>query len=127
MPLPRDPFWDVDIPRVPSIINEFTKQMVRLTDAEIMRDGYKLERDEAAKLFLKARDRAMKAERERDSCKVSISIWTTSRDYWKSRAEKAERERDKLAAALKRIKTMPYKTENRVYEVIDAALDGVEE
>ena len=42
----------------------------------------------------KLHKRTLELKRERDSCKVSISIWTTSRDYWKSRAEKAEQERD---------------------------------
>ena len=42
------------------------------------------------------------------------------------RALKAERERDKLAAALKKIKTLPFYTTERVWAVIDAALDGVE-
>ena len=172
MPLPRDPFWDVDIPRGPSIINEFIKQMARLTDAEIMRDGYKLERAEAAKLFLKARDRAMKAERERDEAcsrhvkaERTIKVLRESRAHWRASFERVLGQRDRLAAnsqcdlckddaeyhlcqehmnecvigerdlkaenavltaALRKIKTLPFKTTERVFEVIDAALDGVE-
>ena len=61
-----------------------------------------------------------KAERERDE---AIAKFTA---IGVSRAEKAEQERDKLVEALQRIKTLPYYTTERVWAVIDAALDGVE-
>ena len=195
MPLPRDRYPDPDNTLASYALLKLERQRVAIAIVE---------RDEA-------RTWAIRMKRERDSCKVSINIWTTSRDYWKNRAEKAEREKDaandaynwmferwneaartvkvlrvsrahwrvsfervsgernrlvkqleedtdngdvlrdnfddavescrmwskkferaeqqknKLAAALKKIKTMPFKTTERVFEVIDAALDGVEE
>jgi len=80
----------------------------------------------------KLHKRTLELKRERDSCKVSISIWTTSRDYWKSRAEKAEQERDtanhrldECAESLRNVYGLLADAERENSELVAALKDSV--
>ena len=124
------------------------KEYRRAKDAERERDELQQQNDKLD-AFLKAdildtRDKRIeeleraerqniKLERELVKAQMEVDRWKESELYVSKELGKRElevadliKERDKLAAALKKIKTLPFNITERIIEIIDAALDGEE-
>ena len=99
--------------------DDYIKQLDNMCDEHCIVDVLKREKDAANDAYNWMFERWNEAAR-------TIKVLRVSRAHWRESFERVSGERNRLAAALKKIKTLPFYTTERVFAVIDAALDGVE-